>query len=84
MCFEHVSSPTDVINTVYSLEKLQDSRDHLCYNVHGGILVAATQTFHFLMCVHSAEERFTQQTPFITVANYNYNFSFFTYCFMLT
>ncbi len=27
-----------------SLEKLQDSRDHLCYGVHRGILVPATDT----------------------------------------
>lgn len=30
------------INTENSLEKLQDGRDHLCYGLHGGILVTAT------------------------------------------
>lgn len=30
------------ITTENSLEKLQDGRDHLCYGLHGGILVTAT------------------------------------------
>lgn len=35
-------SPSDIkIIIVHSLEKLQDGRDHLCYGLHGGILVTA-------------------------------------------
>lgn len=30
------------INNFNSLEKLQDGRNHLCYGVHGGILVTVT------------------------------------------
>ena len=31
------------INIINSLEKLQDGGNHLCYGVHGGILVTATE-----------------------------------------
>lgn len=43
-------------DTVNSLEKLQDGRDHLCDGVHGGVLVTTTGSAKHQLLISNSQE----------------------------